>query len=283
MVNIKNEFLTVTINPFGAELYSIKGKDGYEYLWQGNPDVWSGRAPVLFPIVGGLLDDEFIYEEKAYNLDKHGFARLSDFEVETVEETKAVFLLKNNAELKKQYPFEFEFRVIFTLEKNNLVVEYKVNNIDTKNIYFSFGAHEAYSCPGGLKSYYVEFEKTEPLARYFVTGNFINGESQPLPMDGNKLYMNDEFFEDDAIILPDIASKKVWVKNLDNTHTIEVDYSGFKNLLIWTKPGAEYLCIEPWDGMPDYLDSDKKIENKKDIIALAENGCYSLVHTIKFD
>ena len=86
-----------------------------------------------------------------------------------------------------------------------------------------------------------------------------------------------------TIILPDIASKKVWVKNVDNTHTVEVDYSGFKNLLIWTKPGAEYLCIEPWDGMPDYLNSDKKIENKKDIIALAENGCYSLVHTIKFD
>ena len=283
MVQIKNEFLTVTINPFGAELYSVKGADGYEYLWQGNPDVWSGRAPVLFPIVGGLMDDEFIYNGMTYSLPKHGFARLSDFEVELVEDEKAVFLLKNNDELKKQYPFEFEFRVIFALDKNNLNVEYKVNNIDNKDIYFSFGAHEAYSCPGGIENYYVEFEKQESLARYHVTGNFINGEKTALPMDGNKLYMKDKFFEEDAIILPEIASKKVWIKNKDNTHTISVDYNGFKNLLIWTKPGAEYLCIEPWDGIPDSLGCGKEIENKKDIIILSKDSSYSLTHIINFD
>lgn len=283
MVQIKNEFLTVEINPFGAELFSIKNNDGYEYLWQGNPDVWSGRAPVLFPIVGGLIDDEFIYEGRAYNLSKHGFARLSDFEVELVEDNKAVFLLKNNDELRKHYPFEFEFRVIFVLIKNTLAVEFKVNNTDDKDIYFSFGAHEAYSCPGGLNGYYVEFEKEEALSRYFVTGNFINGEKAPLPMDGNKLYLKDEFFKNDAIILPNIASKKVWVKNADNSHTIEVDYQGFKNLLIWTKFGAEYLCIEPWNGIPDSLGFDKTIENKKDIVTLSKGKEYSLTHTIKFD
>lgn len=283
MVQIKNEVLTVEINPFGAELYSIKNSQGYEYLWQGNPDVWSGRAPVLFPIVGGLIDDEFIYDGKAYKLDKHGFARLSDFEVELVEDNEAVFLLKNNDELRKQYPFEFEFRVIFVLNGNKLEVEYKVNNIDNKDIFFSFGAHEAYSCPGGLNGYYVEFERQEALSRYFVTGNFINGEKAPLPMEDNKLYMKDEFFEEDAIILPDIASKKVWVKSTNNAHSVEIDYTGFKNLLIWTKPNAEYLCIEPWDGIPDYVGFDKMIENKKDIITLSEGNEYSLIHTIKFD
>lgn len=283
MVQIKNEFLTVEINPFGAELFSIKNNEGYEYLWQGNPDVWSGRAPVLFPITGGLIDDEFIYEGKAYNLEKHGFAKNSDFEVELVEENKAVFLLKNNDILRKHYPFEFEFRVIFTLNKNSLVVEYKVDNIDNKDIYFSFGAHEAYSCPGGLNGYYVEFEKDTPLARYHVTGNFMNGNSTPVLMDGNKLYLKDEFFEKDAIILPNIDSNKVWVKHVNNKHTVEVDFTGFKNLLIWTKPGAEYLCIEPWNGLPDYLGFDKTIENKKDIITVSKGNDYSLNHIIKFD
>ena len=283
MVQIKNEFLTVEINPFGAELFSIKNNEGYEYLWQGNPDVWSGRAPVLFFFSCGLIDDEFIYEGKAYNLEKHGFAKKSDFEVELVEENKAVFLLKNNDILRKHYPFEFEFRVIFTLNKNSLVVEYKVDNIDNKDIYFSFGAHEAYSCPGGLNGYYVEFEKDTPLARYHVTGNFMNGNSTPVLMDGNKLYLKDEFFEKDAIILPNIDSNKVWVKHVNNKHTVEVDFTGFKNLLIWTKPGAEYLCIEPWNGLPDYLGFDKTIENKKDIITVSKGNDYSLTHTIKFD
>ena len=283
MVQIKNEFLTVTINPLGAELYSIKGTDGYEYLWQGNPDVWAGRAPVLFPIVGGLIDDEFIYNGKAYKLEKHGFARRSEFEVELVEDKKAVFLLKSNKKTKLQYPFEFEFRVIFVLNEKNLEVEYRVDNIDNKDIYFSFGAHEAYSCRGGLKNYYVEFEKQEALSRYHVTGNFMNGESETLPMDGNKLYMKDEFFEADAIILPEIASKKVWLKDIKNKHTVMVDYSGFKNLLIWTKPGAEYLCIEPWNGVPDSVGFDKIIENKKDIITLSKGNNYSLTHIINFD
>ena len=283
MVEIKNERLNILIDSFGAELYSIKNNDGYEYLWQGNPDVWSGRAPVLFPIVGGLMDDEFIYGGKAYNLEKHGFARLSDFEVELVENNKAVFLLKNNDELRKQYPFEFEFRVIFKVENNKLVVEYKVTNTDNKDIYFSFGAHEAYACPGGIENYYVEFEKEENLARYHVTGNFINGENTPLPMEGKKLYMKNEFFENDAIILPNIESKSVKVKRIDGSHTVSVDYSGFKNLLIWTKPGAEYLCIEPWDGIPDSLGCDKNIETKKDIVTLSKGNSYSLTHTISFE
>ncbi len=283
MVQIKNKFLTVEINPFGAELYSIKNNAGEELLWQGNPEVWSGRAPVLFPIVGGLMDDEFIYDGKAYNLAKHGFARLSEFEVELAEDSKAVFLLKNNDELRKQYPFEFEFRAIFVLNDNSIEIEYKVNNVDDKDIYFSFGAHEAYACPGGLKGYYVEFEKAEPLARYHVTGNYINGETTPLPMEGNKLYMDDKFFEKDALILPNIASKKVWLKKVDNDHSVEVDYAGFKNLLIWTKPGAEYLCIEPWDGIPDAIGCGKEIKYKKDIVTLSKDNCYSLTHTIKFN
>ena len=283
MVQIKNEFLTVEINPFGAELYSVKSKNGFEYLWQGDPKVWSGRAPVLFPIVGGLLDDEFIYGGKAYNLSKHGFARISEFEVESSEDTKTVLLLKSNQAIKKQYPFEFEFRVIFSLEGNKLNVVYSVTNTDDKNIYFSCGAHEAYYCYGGIENYYVEFEKAEPLKRYLVTGNFINGQTVALPMEDNKLYMKDEFFEDDAIILPNISSKVVKVKNIDGEHTITIDYSGFKNLLIWTKPYAEFLCIEPWDGIPDALGSGKKIENKKDIITLSANKNYSLTHTICFE
>lgn len=283
MVEIKNSKLSVAINSFGAELQSVKSADGYEYLWQGDPEVWSGRAPVLFPIVGGLLDDEFIYDGKAYSLEKHGFARLLDFETESAEEKKAVFLLTSNDETRVGYPFEFEFRVIFTLKDNKLEVEYRVDNTDTKTIYFSFGAHEAYSCPGGLEGVVVEFDKEAPRYRYHVTGNFMNGEKEAVETVENKLYIKDEFFEKDALIFPDVKSKKVRVYKEGIDKSVTVEYDGFKNLLVWTKPNAQYLCIEPWDGMPDALGYSKKIEEKGDIIALDSGKTYSLIHTITFE
>lgn len=283
MVEIKNENLKVQINTLGAELQSVKSSDGFEYLWQGDPEVWSGRAPVLFPIVGGLMDDEFIYDGKAYKMSKHGFARISEFEAEEVDTHKAVFLLKSNSETKKQYPFDFEFRVSFVLKDNKMEVEYRVDNTDQKDIYFSFGAHEAYACAGGVDGYLAEFDSDERLFRHMVTGNFINGEKIPVSDGGNLLVIKDEFFEDDALIFRDIESKVVSLYKPGTDKKVTVEYPDFKNLLIWTKPGAEYLCIEPWDGIPDSLGCGKEIKNKDEIVTLSAGKTYARTHTITFE
>lgn len=283
LVELKNDVLQVMIDSKGAELQSVLAKDGHEYIWSGDPAVWDGRAPVLFPIVGGIIDDEYTYAGKTYPLAKHGFALHMEFAVEKAEATEAVFLLRATPETKLQYPFDFAFRVIFSLRQNQLSVRYRVDNPEDRTIYFSFGAHEAYACPGGISNYRLEFEKAEPLERLMVDGNFLNGVTLPVLEEGNVLPMQDAFFEEDALIFADIASKQVHLVRDDLHKNVTVTYPGFANLLIWTKPGAEYLCIEPWDGIPDALGADKALETKTGMVALTAGNSYELTHTIIFE
>ena len=146
-LKITNGVITALISTKGAELKSVV-KDGKEYLWDGNPDIWSGQAPLLFPICGGLKDDKYRFEGKEYTLKKHGFARLSEFEIERKEEASITFILRSKEEIKKQYPFDFELRVTYTLLENKIDVAYSVKNVGSGDMYFSIGAHEGYACSG---------------------------------------------------------------------------------------------------------------------------------------
>lgn len=282
MVALKNNNLTVEINPHGAELWSVTGADGFAYLWQGDPAVWAGRAPVLFPIVGGLRDDVFYYCGKPYHLPKHGFARTSDFTVETLREDSAVFLLRSNESTKQSYPFDFAFRVGFRLCENRLAIEYRVDNTDDKEIYFSFGAHEAYACAGGIEGYQLEFPAPETLSRLMVDGNLLNGKAVPVMENSRILPLKNRYFEDDALIFKAINSKQVTLTGFPGARRVTVDYPGFSQLLVWTKPGAEYICIEPWDGIPDSVGCKQDITKKEGIVALQPGKTYALTHTVTF-
>ena len=152
---LQNDKLKVTVTTKGAEMLSAV-KDGKEQIWEGDPSVWAGRTPILFPICGGLRDDKFIYLGKEYTLEKHGFARHKEFEVESAEKEKVVFLFKSSDETKKGYPFDFEFRVIYTLDGDRLVICYDVKNTTDGDMYFTTGAHEGYACPEGIENYSIE-------------------------------------------------------------------------------------------------------------------------------
>ena len=157
MVTISNEFLTATFNEVGAELKSLKC-DGKEHIWYGDPAFWTGSSPVLFPICSGLKDDEFIFEGKTYSMQKHGFARKATFDVETVDKNSATFLLNSENCPQENYPFKYEFRIIYTLTGKKLNVEYNIRNLTDGEMYFSVGAHEAYHCPEGIENYQIVFD-----------------------------------------------------------------------------------------------------------------------------
>ncbi len=280
-IKIFNDKLSIELSKTGAEMKSLKYK-GKERLWDGNPEVWSGQAPILFPICGGLKNDEYIYNGKSYTIPKHGFARRKTFDLESCNDNSAVFILKSNDETKKCYPFDFELRVIYTVEDSTVTVEYDVKNTGNGVMYFSIGSHEAYSCPGGIENYSIEFEKEEKLNASLLDGNLLRYETVPVPTDGKTLHLRDEYFENDAIVLTDLKSRSVVLKRNTGNERIRVDFCECPYLLLWMIPGAEYICIEPWNGIPDYVDSDCRIENKKGIIAIKTNETKTIRHTISF-
>ena len=133
---LKNGVLTVYVANKVAEIQSVKSADNKEYIWEGNPDFWTGHAPVLFPICGGLKDDKFVYGGREYTLNKHGFGRVKTYEVEKTDETSVTYLLRSDDETLRQYPFEFELRITYELKGNSLLVSYNVRNMGEKPMYF---------------------------------------------------------------------------------------------------------------------------------------------------
>ena len=284
MITLKNERLELLIAKKGAEIRAVKF-DGNDVFWSGDEKVWQGVSPVLFPMCGGLKDDKFVYGGKEYNLAKHGFAREMEFEEEKSGYNFVTLLLKSNENTLKSYPWEFEFRVTYKLIGKNIEVNYQVKNLSDKTMYFSVGSHEAYACPEGIEDYDIIFDKKETLDAYELDGNLLKHQTYPIIKDTNVLPLYEKYFDIDALVFKDVKSRSVSLRNRKTGREISVDFKGCDYLLIWTKNVPEerkYICIEPWGGIPAFVDDGYEIEKKEGVDSLEPSGEFSRKHTIHF-
>lgn len=282
MVTIKNKFLNVKISDLGAELQRIT-MNGRELLFDGNPDIWSGRAPILFPICGGLKNDKYTYNGKEYTLPKHGYARRTVFSVETANDTQVTFLHISNQETKKSYPFDYEFRVTFRLKENTLETEYSVKNTGNGRMYFSVGSHEAYTTPEGIEDYDIVFPEKVSLNTSMLYGNIVSKASMPILKESNILPLYEKFFAIDALVFRNAPAKTATLRNRKTGRSVKVDFPDATSLLLWHKPNSGYMCIEPWAGLPDVEGCGYDITEKEGIIPLDSGKIYSFIHSATFE
>lgn len=271
MTVLENEYLKVTIGTKGAQLSSFYNKEtGIEQLWQANPDVWGYHAPNLFPVVGQLMDDELLVDGKAYGMKRHGFARQSEFILLESDDEHAAFSLPYCEKTLAVYPYKFDFQILYTLIDNALRITYKLINRDKKAIYFSVGGHPAFNIPfhpgENYEDYYLEFETKESLTTHLLTADgLFNGETHPVPTTGKKLNLTRDMFADDALVFKNLTSRMVTIKSTKHDETLSVDFPHFNYLGLWAKPGADFVCIEPWLGCADSVGEKKDISQKEDI------------------
>ena len=274
MQTLKNQILTIKINPKGAELTSIfNNKNRTEYMWNADPKFWGKSSPVLFPIVGSLKGNMYRFEGKEYSLSRHGFARDRDFMVEKSEESSIIFLLTHDENTLKVYPFKFEFRLVYTLENNTLKVTYLVKNIGENKMYFSVGGHPAFAVPLAentvYEDYYLEFNKTEIFKRWGLTPEgLIETQPSDFLIDMDKLALTKELFYDDAIVFKNLNSTSVTLKTDKINHQLKFDFEGFPYLGIWAAKDADFVCIEPWCGIADSANHNQELTEKEGIICL---------------
>ncbi|MDP4132449.1 MAG: aldose 1-epimerase family protein [Bacillota bacterium] len=283
IITLKNDALTVEVSTKGAEIQSIVNKKGTSFLWSGDKEVWSGRAPVLFPICGGLKDDKYILGGKEYSLVKHGFAKTVFYEVEKSTELELSLLYKPEDDTKASFPYDYEFRVLYSLCKSSLKVTYKVNNLSDKTMYFSTGAHEAYACPEGIEEYSIVFDKAETLDSYILDGNLLEHNTIRIMENSKELPLKYDFFKVDAIVFKNLNSRKVTLVKRNGKRKVQVEFPGHDYFVLWTKPQAKYICIEPWCGIQDPVDSDYDITHKEGIIALPKGESFEASHVISVE
>ncbi len=280
MVTLQNGTLTVCISTLGAEIQSIRDKNT-EYIWQGDGVHWSKHAPVLFPIAGRLKQDTYFYNGTAYSLPQHGFAREREFIVETQSETSVTFLLAGDAAKHPGYPFQFALRARYTLEGNSLRAETIVENLGDTPLYYSAGAHEAYACPEGIESYLLAFEHEEPLDNYVMESGLLTDKTERVLDAGNVLPITPSLFAHDTLVLRKLTSRSVTLQG-PKGRRVRVDFPDFDYLLVWTQLGAAYVCIEPWNNLPELAGTDQDITHKPGMIAVAPGAQSALAHTMVF-
>lgn len=256
----------------GAELHTLYHKAlDLDYLWNGNPDFWPRRSPVLFPIVGGLIEDSFLHKGKKYQLPKHGFARDSEFEIESSSGGSASFILKSSEATLPSYPFRFSLRIKYLLESNMITVSYEVENPSNETIYFSIGTHPAFNLPlvkeTVYSDYFLEFEKTETSEQHTLKGNLIS-EAKPYLKNAKRIDLTESLFYHDALIFKDLKSSEITLKTDKSDHGLKFSFKGFPYMGIWAAKDAPFICIEPWCGIPDAEDHNQKIDEKEGIISL---------------
>ncbi|MEF3079364.1 aldose 1-epimerase family protein [Winogradskyella poriferorum] len=276
MPTIQNDLLSIDIKTVGAELCKISAiNNNNQFLWHADPNVWGSHAPNLFPIIGSMKDDSYIYKNKLYNMTKHGFVRHNDkMIVKQQSETSITFFLNSNEDLYEIFPFLFEFEINYELKDNTIIVNHTIRNIDDKTMYFSLGGHPAFTCPlfedDAYSDYFLEFEKEETSESYLLnmkTG-LVTNKTKSVFDSPNTINLRGDLFNEDALIFKDLKSRKVALKHKTNGEILSVIFEDFPYLGIWAKPNAPYVCIEPWLGVADTEDTNQKIEEKEGIVTL---------------
>ncbi len=288
LYTIKNELLSVTVDTQGAQLMSILGADGTEYLWQGDPAYWGERAPVLFPVIGRLENKQYQLEGRVYDMLIHGFAKRTAFALQSRTETSLTLALGSTPETFAVFPFDFVLEITYALAGQTLSVSHRVCNRGDKTMHFALGGHPGFRVPldqdGQFADYYLEFDRPAQPERIGFTADtvLVNGQTTPYPLEnGIRLPLAHGLFDEDAIILKNMAPG-VTLKRAAGGHAVTLSYPDMPYLGFWHMPNtdAPYVCIEPWTSLPGRSRILEDLAQREDFIHLPGNRTYENTFTV---
>ncbi len=286
LYNLENDVLRITASNNGAELQSIYDKvNDLELLWQGDRQYWGRRAPILFPIVGRLKNDELIHKHQSYPMTQHGFARDNIFECIYNDECQLEFRLRANDSTRAQYPFEFELIVAYHLINNVLTSNYIIRSARDSDLPFSVGGHPAFNWPlvSGIDKHEHSIQFADSNLRQVrqLNKGLLQAEKIPSPIVDQTLVLSDELFQNDALIFDDIIERKITYQAGDQ-YKIVLQFDDFPQLGIWSKLGAPFVCLEPWYGYASPETYKGEFSSKPGVMLLPSQGEVQLAYSFAF-
>ena len=255
LVTIRSDAMSAAINPLGAELTHLRDAAGRELMTDADPAFWTGHAPILFPVVGMPFEETIRVDGQAYPMKKHGFARRSTFAVASTRDDSVTFVLADSPETRASYPFAFRLALTYTLDGATLTVEAAIGNPADTPLPASFGFHPAFAWPlpygEDRAAHRIVFDADEPdRLRTIAADGTIAAARKPSPLDGRVLALRDDLFTNDALVWDDVRSDAV-TYGAEAGPRLRIAFPDTPMLGIWTKPGAAYVCVEPWHGIAD--------------------------------
>lgn len=290
MNKLENNNLIIETKNNGAELTKIYSKTlKKDFLWNGNSKYWGRHSPILFPIVGRLKDNETIINNKIYNMTQHGFARDMNFNLIEKTQTCLTYKLSSDNETKKYYPYDFDLLISYIIVDSKIDIRWKVLNKGCEDMLFSIGAHPAFNVPFDEKTsiddYYLKLKSKDGINNYLLDGPFVCSKSKVENLQS--INLNPEIFKNDALIYDNI--NEISITSNKSNISISIEFNNFPFVGIWspyykeTKSIAPFICIEPWYGIADAVNSDKNFKNKLGINRLSPNKIFEASYSIKFN
>ena len=280
---IQNEFLTVQAEDLGAQLASIRTPGGEEYLWQGDPDIWARRAPILFPFIARLREGQYDLDGQTYSISTHGFARDSLFSVVDQGPDRISFQLTDTPETRAVYPFAFSLTVTYTLDGNRLIKSHRVENRSDRDMLYELGAHDGFRVPGPMKEWSVRLPGLEAVRLYGMDGQLmVTPPGEPVPLTEGALPLTPASFGLDTLILDSPPGARAVLTDPLGRPRVAVTFPGFPYLGLWTadKPfDTGYVCIEPWSSLPDATFVGRELGDKAGVRRLAPGESETLSYT----
>ena len=285
LIQISSEQLAAGIHPAGAQLFFLRDPTGRDLQWNGDPAIWKGRAPILFPIVGALVGNQYRLSDRAYSLSRHGFARDRLFSIVKADPASVVLRLDWDEETHRVYPFRFQLDLRFTIAGACLHIVATLRNLEDKETMpASFGFHPAFRWPLAFgeprAAHYLTFDKDEPAPiRRLDSEGLLTPKEFATPIQNRKLHLSDALFAADAMIFNNLVSRRL-TYGTDQGPKIEIAFPDMPYLGVWTKPGAGFICIEPWHGIADPQGYSGDFRTKPGIVLLPPGAAKDFVMSI---
>lgn len=265
------------IDTIGGEMISYQTPKGTSCLWNGNPEIWPGHAPHLFPIIGTLAHGAHQCEQHNFSMTKHGFLRNTEFTLVAKNENSLTLLRSENKESLSQYPFLFDFFVTHTLSDHGFSTNYKIVNRGACTMPFCIGGHPSFACPIFAEEKFTDYD----LILHAVNSNIallarddtplLETSCVPLPIQNSVLHLSHKLFDDGVLIFKASDCHAVTLRSRRSRYSMRLSFPDFPNFALWSfcNKQAPYLCIEPWHGLPCIKNESSVLAEKPFCILLA--------------
>ncbi len=280
---LTNAHLRVDVSSLGAEMQALTTTDGRNWLWNGDAAWWNGRSPILFPLVGKAPDNRLTIDGKIYEMNQHGFARRSEFTLVTSTAVMARYELAASEATRQVYPFEFQLALIYTLDEHKVTVAAEVENRDTRPLPFGLGYHPAFAWPlpgAEGRPHTVTLDNGAEPTLVRLQDGLLKPTAYASPFTAGRLVLDPALFDADAMIFPEGAGTALTYA-AEGGPLLKFTFDNLPNLALWQKPGAPFICIEPWHGTAALLGASNDITKRPYGVTLAPGAKARFAFTVE--
>lgn len=284
-MKLENERYVVTFTTKGGEIESFTDKQtGIQYMWQGDPEFWSGKNPTLFPLVGNTYDKTYEIDGKTYEMKNHGLIRYATLKEKANTQDEVVMELDSDKETLARYPFPFHYEIAYTLKGNTLTIVYHITNTGEKDMPFTFGLHPGFCCPlcenETFEDYKLVFSNPEHLKQLV----FDPEKKKPYEIkevDLQEIPCDYDMIEQYATLVYE-GAKSAHVTLQGKEHGVRVSLVGYPYVAFWTaKKGAPFICLEPWYGHADFSEVAEDFYHREGTMILSPKKSFTTSYTIE--